>query len=89
LLNQPGVVYIALEGLDASSTNAADDEIATMSPTSNLNAGSIAMQTGISKVVAVELVITFARTMARKPKMDIKTMLLRFRTYQQFRVVFQ
>lgn len=69
---------IAFEGLDASNTNAADDEMAIIRATSNLKAGTMAMQTGISKALAVELVIKFARIMAKKPKMKIKTKVFKF-----------
>ena len=66
---------IALEGLDASNIKAEEDERAIINATSNFNEGRIAMQIGTSKVVAVELVITLARIIAKNPKMEISTIL--------------
>ena len=66
---------IALEGLDANNNNAPDDESAMMSPVSNLNAGRIAIHIGIIKALVVELVITFARIIAKNPNMQSRRVL--------------
>lgn len=66
---------MAFAGLDASKSKADDDEREMIKATSNFKSGSIAMQIGTIKVVAVELVMTFASIMAKKPKIDSKSML--------------
>ena len=68
---------MALEGIDAKSSKAEDDAREIIKATSNFKDGSIAMQMGTIKVVAVELVRTLASIIARKPKREINIRLFK------------
>ena len=56
---------MALDGLEARSNNAADDESATMIPACNFKVGTMIRQMGTIRALVVEFVITFAISTAR------------------------
>jgi hypothetical protein len=69
---------IALEGLEANSNKAVEEERDITRATSCFNAGRMDMQTGTIKVVAVELVMTVASSIAEKPNKYISSSLFNF-----------
>jgi len=76
-LSKPVLNTMAFEGLDASNNRAEDDAREIIRATSNFKEGRTAMQMGTIKVVAVELVITLANIIAKKPKIKSNTMLFK------------